>query len=139
MAFGSSVLDTIAGFYNAPDAGTLQARRVELQARFMQLEQVLPDEGPYFAGSAFGLVDAVFGPVFRYFDTFERLGEQGFFDGAPKVSAWRAALSRRPSVQVAASPQYELLLREFLQRRGGELSRRIAAHAEASGPLVGVV
>jgi glutathione S-transferase len=138
MAFGSSVLDTIAGFYNAADSGALQARRGELQARFAQLEQVLPADGPYFAGPAFGMVDAVFGPVFRYFDAFDRLGEPGFFDGAPKVSAWRAALSRRPSVRGAASPQYEPLLREFLQRRGGELSRRIAARAEASGPLASV-
>lgn len=129
MAFGSSVLGTIAGFYNAPDATALQARRGELRARFMQLEQVLPEDGPYFAGADFAMVDAVFGPVFRYFDVLEPLGEAGFFDATPKVSAWRAALARRPSVRDAASPRYEQLLRDFLRRRGGELARRIAARA----------
>lgn len=133
MEFGSSVLNTIAGFYNAPDAGTLAARRNDLRARFGQLEAVLPAGGPYFAGAAFGMVDAVFGPVFRYFDVFEQLGEDGFFVAMPKVSAWRAALARRPSVREAVSPQYEQLLREFLLRRGGELSRRMAARAEACG------
>lgn len=126
MEFGSSVLNTIAGFYNAPDAMLLQARRDELQARFRQLEQALSPAGPYFAGSDFGMVDAVFGPVFRYFNVFEQLGEEGFFPAMPRVSAWRAALARRPSVRDAAPPHYDLLLREFLHRRGGELSRRIA-------------
>jgi glutathione S-transferase len=127
MEFGSSVLNTIAGFYNAPDARVLNARREELQARFVQIEQALTDAGPYFAGATFGLVDAVFGPVFRYFDVFEQLDEESFFAATPKVRAWRAALARRPSVRDAVSPQYEALLREFLLARGGELSRRIAA------------
>ena len=129
MEFGSAVLDTIAGYYNAVDAQSLQARRNDLQARFMQLEQVLPDDGPYFAGSSFGMVDAVFGPVFRYFDVFEQLGEASFFATAPKVCAWRVSLARRPSVRGAASPEYGVLLRQFLHKRGGELSARIAARA----------
>ncbi|MBI2768228.1 MAG: glutathione S-transferase family protein [Burkholderiales bacterium] len=125
MEFGSSVLGTIAAFYNAPDAASLQARREELRHKFMQLEQALPEGGPWFAGPRFGIVDAVFGPVFRYFDTFEALGETGFFGDAPRVRAWRGALAQRPSVQQAALPQYPLLLREFLLERRSEISRRI--------------
>ena len=127
MEFGSAVLNTIAAFYNAPDVATLQARRKELLAKFAQLEQALPDHAPYFDGERFGLVDAVFGPVFRYIDAFEAVGEEDFFAATPKVRAWRVALARRPSVQNAVSPQYSQLLREFLLRRGGELSRRMAA------------
>jgi glutathione S-transferase len=127
MEFGSAVLNTIAAFYNAPDAAALQARREELQAKFIQLEQVLPDGSRYFGGDRFGIVDAVFGPVFRYFDVFEALGEESFFAATPKVRAWRRALARRESVQDAVSPQYPQLLRDFLLRRGSELSRRIAA------------
>ncbi|HSV35281.1 MAG TPA: glutathione S-transferase family protein, partial [Ramlibacter sp.] len=41
MEFGSAVLNTIAGFYGAPDARTLQARRAELHARFAQIENAL--------------------------------------------------------------------------------------------------
>jgi len=127
MEFGSSILNTIAGFYAAPDARVLQARRQELQAKFAQLEQALPDGGPYFASERFGLVDAVFGPVFRYFDVFEQLGESGFFETTPKVRAWRNALAQRPSVKQAVVPEYPQLLRRFLLERGSELSRRIAA------------
>ena len=58
MEFGSSVLNTIAAFYNAPDAAVLQKRREELAGRFAQLEAVLLARGPYFAGESFSMVDA---------------------------------------------------------------------------------
>lgn len=125
MEFGSAVLNTIWGYYTAPDAATLQARREELQARFGQLEQALAPEGPFFAGAAFSIVDAVFAPVLRYFDTFEAIGEAGFFDHTPRVRAWRAALAQRPSVRQAAPEDYPQRLREFLLARGSELSRRV--------------
>jgi len=131
MEFGSSVLNTVGAFYNAPDATALQKQREELARKFIQLEAVLPAQGPYFSGEAFGIVDAVFGPVFRYFDVFEALGESGFFDAAPKVRAWRAALARRPSVQQAVRGDYAAALTQFLRRRGSELSRRMGEIATA--------
>jgi len=125
MEFGSSVLNTIGAFYNAPDAPALQGRREELAARFAQLEAVLPARGPYFSGESFSIVDAVFGPVFRYFDVFEALGETGFFEATPKVRAWRNALAQRPSVRQAVRGDYQEELTRFLRRRGSELSRRM--------------
>jgi glutathione S-transferase len=127
MEFGSGVLNTIAAFYNAPDAAALARQRETLQQRFSQLEAVLPEQGSYFAGASFSMVDAVFGPVFRYFDVLESAGETGFFDRLPKVRAWRAALAARPSVQQAVGSGYAGELHRFFLARGSELSRRIAA------------
>lgn len=129
MEFGSAVLSTIGGYYTAPDAAALQARRNDLVARFAQIEQVLPEGGPYFAGTEFSMVDAVFGPVFRYFDAFEQIGEAGFFDHTPRVRTWRAALADRPSVQQAVLPDYPQKLLAFLRARGSELSRRMESCA----------
>jgi glutathione S-transferase len=126
MEFGSTVLNTIAGFYNAPDAQAFEARQGELRARFRQVEEVLAGAGPFFGGERFGMVDAVFGPVFRYFDVFEELGELGLFAGLPRVQAWRVALAGRPSVQAAVAGDYGERLTRFLRERGSELSRRIA-------------
>ena len=129
MEFGSAVLNDIGAFYSAPDEPALQQRTRDLRARLVQIEAVLGD-GPWFAGPRFGLVDAAFGPVFRYFDVLDGIGEFVFFAGLPKLAAWRAALAQRASVRVAASPAYPELLRAFLLRRRSELSRRIeAAHA----------
>jgi glutathione S-transferase len=129
MEFGSQVLNTVAAFYNALDTQALQARREELQSRFAQVEAVLHGHGPYFSGPYFGMVDAVFAPVFRYFDVFEELGEGGWFDATPKVRAWRAALAARPSVRAAAPADYPQQLRQFLFDRGSALSMRIGARA----------
>jgi glutathione S-transferase len=132
MEFGSSVLATIAAFYSAPDAAALEGRRQELADKFAHLEAVLPAQGPYFSGPAFSIVDAVFGPVFRYFDVFEALGETGFFDATPKVLAWRAALAQRPSIRQAVRDDYAANLTRFLHRRGSELSRRVEGMAAAA-------
>lgn len=124
MEFGSAQLNTIAAFYNAADEAALEARAAELRARFETLDKAL-GTGPYFAGDRFSLVDAVFAPVFRYFDAFEAIGDFCFFEGCDKVSAWRKQLALRDSVQRAVSADYPELLRAFLRDRGSAISRRM--------------
>ncbi len=125
MEFGSSVLNAIGAFYNAPDATALDARARDIRARFDQIEEVLR-AGPYFAGEQFSIVDAVFGPVFRYFDVFDEIADFGFFAGLPKVTAWRICLAARDSIRRAVRPEYPALLAQFIRDRGSELSRRAA-------------
>lgn len=124
MEFGSAVLNHIAGFYNAADATSLMGRAAELRHRFEQLEAAL-GEGPYFSGQRFSVVDAVFGPVFRYFEVFDPIEDFGWWAGLPKLQAWREALKHRPSVAQAVAPGYAERLRSFLLARDSELSRRM--------------
>ena len=126
MEFGSAVLNTIAGFYNAPDDHALQAKTAELRSRFEQIEAAL-DAGPYFAGAKFSVVDAVFGPIFRYFDIFDGIADFGIFKATPRVNAWRAALAARPTVRDAVDPAYPQLLKRFLVDRRSALSALIKA------------
>jgi glutathione S-transferase len=124
VEFGSHILNTIWAFYTAPDERHLAAKAADLHASFQQVERVLPG-GPYFAGARFCIVDAVFGPVFRYFDVFDEIDDFGVFAGAPRVAAWRVALARRPSVKAAVRAEYPQLLRKFLVERNSALSRRM--------------
>jgi glutathione S-transferase len=124
MEFGSALLNAIAVFYNAPDEAALQRAAADIHRRLRQVEEVL-HAPPYFDGEHFCIVDAVFAPVFRYFDVFERIGEFGMLAGLPKVQAWRAALALRPSVRAAVSPRYPEGLTAFLARRGSALSGRM--------------
>lgn len=126
MEFASALLNTIAAFYNAPDEAALQARAADIRARLVQVEAEVGG-GPYFAGEAFRMVDAAFAPVFRYFDTFDRIGDCGFWSGLPKVLRWREALAARPSVVSAVSLACAERLRGFLLNRGSALSRRMHA------------
>ncbi len=125
IEYASATLNAIADFYSAPDATAFAARTATLRERFEGLEAVL-EEGPWIAGADFGLVDAAWGPVFRYVDTFDRIAAFGILTGLPKTAAWRRALAARPSVRDAVSPDYPVLLEAFLRRRDSHLSTLMA-------------
>jgi glutathione S-transferase len=114
----------LAPFYNAKDETALAAQAALLHARLGHIEGALRN-GPWFAGQRFSLVDAVFSPVFRYFDVFETLADFRFFDRLHKTTQWRNALAERASVREAVRSDYSELLRNFLLGRGSALSRVI--------------
>lgn len=121
IEFGSTILNDIAGFYSAKSADVFDQKIATLTAKFSQLEAQFGD-GPHFSGSKFSLVDAVFAPIFRYFDAFDEIADFGILAGNEKVLAWREALALRPSVVKAVSTDYPRLLWEFLVKRESYLS-----------------
>jgi glutathione S-transferase len=122
IEYGSAVLNDIAGLYAAPDEAAFNAKAAQLEQRFARFETRVAAM-PWFDGESFSLVDAVFGPVFRYFDVFDTIGDFGILAGKPKLARWRKSLAERPSVQAAVSADYPALLRDFLQRRNSWMSR----------------
>ncbi len=128
VEFSSAVLGDIAGLYSAKDEERFEAKRADVVRKVEKLEQEL-GEGPWFAGEAFSLVDSAFGPVFRYFDVFDRFVDLQVFENAPKVRAWRAALAKRPSVATAVSEDYGQRLEAFLRAKGSYLSGLMTAVA----------
>src|ERR1700759_2143510 len=122
IEFGSAVLNDIAGLYSAADEAAFKAKAAQLEARFARLEARVA-ASPWFDGENFSLVDAVFGPVFRYFDVFDAIEDFDILAGKPKLARWRAALAARPSVKSAVSPDYPALLRDFLKRRNSWISQ----------------
>jgi glutathione S-transferase len=128
--FASATLNDISGLYNALDAGAFEAKLVELRRKFAYLERALDPAGPWFAGARFGIVDAAFGPVFRYFDVIDAVLDERLTARLPRLAAWRAALSARPSVRNAVAPDYPDRLRKFLETRGAHVSRLLARIAE---------
>src|ERR1043166_7453079 len=92
MEFGSAILGDIWGYETAKDEATALAKAAALKLKFERVERAL-GEGPFFSGERFCVVDAVFAPIFRYFDVFDALIDHGIFAGCPEVRAWRAALA----------------------------------------------
>jgi glutathione S-transferase len=121
IEFAGVVLSDIWGFYNAPDRESFEKKRQELAQRFQRLEERL-SAGPWFDGETFHLVDAAFGPVFRYFDVFDAIEDFGILAGKPKIARWRKALKERPSVKTAVVRDYPERLREFIVKRNSYLS-----------------
>lgn len=122
IEFGSAILGDIWGFETARDAVTTERKADDLKDKFAWLEHAL-GAGPWFAGARFSLVDAVFGPVFRYFDVFDAIRDYGIFADVPKVRRWRRKLAKRPSVRGAVTADYPERLRRFLKAHDAYLYR----------------
>lgn len=113
MEFGSSILADLWGLETARDAAAYQAKAAALRDKFARVDDQL-DAGPFFSGPAFSLVDAVFAPIFRYFDLFDTITDTAILTGLPKLAAWRRALAARASVKAAVGADYGARLRDFL-------------------------
>jgi glutathione S-transferase len=132
IEFGSAILSDIWGLEIATTRDVAMAKIAALQEKFARLERDLgrrPDDGPWFGGEKFGLVDAVFGPVFRYFDLFDRILDHGIFAATPKVNRWRTALAARPSIRAAVVPDYLERLERFVARQSGYLAEQLTKRA----------
>ncbi len=133
MAYADATLSGIGQVYSAPGEPELAEAASALAARFDRLETELGD-GPWFAGARFGLVDAAFAPVFRYFETFEAIAAPPILAAHPKLARWRAALAARPSVRAAVDAGYPERLEAFILARNGALADRVRAQrAEEAG------
>jgi glutathione S-transferase len=131
IEFGSAMLSDIWGMETAPTRDVLDARVAAFKEKVARLEKML-GEGPWFAGNGFGVVDAVFGPVFRYFDAFDAIWDHGVFDGARKVTRWRAALAERTSVRAAVVADYRERLERFVLTQNGALAALMREKAGGS-------
>ncbi|HEV2504932.1 MAG TPA: glutathione S-transferase family protein [Mesorhizobium sp.] len=122
MEYGSTILSDIWGLETTQDATIYDQKRAAIADKLERLEAVLGD-GPYFAGRDFSLVDAVFAPVFRYFDLFDTIAETDVFAKTPRIRVWRKALAERPSVRQAVGADYPERLHAFLRRHDAYLLR----------------
>lgn len=88
--------------------------------RFALLEQALGkrgNDGPFFNGPGFSLVDAAYAPSLQRFTFVDRIRPLGIIEDYPLLSAWRNALIERASVKASTIENFEDHWREALQTR----------------------
>ncbi|GKS75529.1 glutathione S-transferase family protein [Acidovorax sp. SUPP950] len=121
IEFGSATLTEAWGYLNAKGSAAADAKATAFRDKLVRLEAAL-FTGPYFGGTRFSMVDAVFAPIFRYFQGLPPQRSAALFDGLPKIGAWRQSLALRPSVIAAAPPDYAALFQAHLRRSGSWLA-----------------
>jgi glutathione S-transferase len=102
-------------FLNATEVPTAEAKATAFRDRLQRLEAEL-GAGPYFSGADFQMVDAVFAPLFRYFDIIDPAVSKPIFEKLSRVKAWRDALSGRRSVVAAVAGDYAERFRHHLRQ-----------------------
>lgn len=124
IEFSSALLADIAGLYLAKEEALFDMKKNSITNKLNWLEANL-DHRPWYKSNQFSLVDAVFGPVFRYFDTFERIEGLDLFSDLEKLRKWRANLSAYPSVKIAVTEDYPERLWQFLLKKDSVLSHKM--------------
>lgn len=134
IEFGSAMLNAIGRLYNAKTATAFDREAEAIGAMADRIERELAERGgsPWFDVGGFSLVDAVYAPVFRYFDVFEREAGAILLDRRDRLAIWRIALAQRESVRDAVDGGYAARLRDFLLARESAISARILAPTEAA-------
>lgn len=125
IEFGSGMLNSIAGLYNAKNITSFQNIHTEIQEKFSLVENEINGTS-FFTGEEFHLIDAAYGPIFRYFDVFDSVIDLNIFEKLPKCQTWGKALMQRKSVQQAVSKDYPMLLKHFLINRDSYISQFIS-------------
>lgn len=113
VEFGVAALSDAWQFLNAKELTVAKEKKAAFRDKLHRLESNL-EQGPYFSGSAFSMVDAMFAPIFRYFDLLSPVVSQPIFDNLTRVSAWRDSLTSRPSVISAVRDDYSDRFRQHL-------------------------
>ncbi|NVK38757.1 MAG: glutathione S-transferase family protein [Gammaproteobacteria bacterium] len=127
IEFGSNILQMIAKWYHAQSHAEFLDVSSNLHKAMEHLEAHI--KLPYFYGDNFTLVDAVYGPIFRYFVVLESQGVITPLENHMRVRKWTEQLMQRASVQQAVSSDYAELLIEFIKHRDGYLGRDLQDHA----------
>lgn len=76
------------------------------------------NDGPYFNGDRFSLVDAAYGPFFQRFAIAEKFLRTGLLDEFPLVGAWADALLADEKVTGAVPANFHDAFLKNLERRG---------------------
>jgi glutathione S-transferase len=80
----------------------VEEQREQLRGAFEKVDATLAErDGTYFLGDDFGLVDAVYAPLFNRWEAMTELGHDDLLDGLDHLSSYGNALLERESVQAA--------------------------------------
>lgn len=122
IEFGSTILADIWSIETTADRQTFDTKLALVRSKFERLESQL-SSGPFFRGAGFSIVDAVYAPIFRYFDVFETIAPMRPSESLPRINDWRSALRARASVQQAVDYDYAERLIAFVFKHNGSLAK----------------
>jgi glutathione S-transferase len=124
IEFANEILNQHHALIGAADETVFKRTRVILEERLETVEAALT-QGPYFAGETFGMVDAVYAPIFRFTRELHHLtGLELVSAQTPKLAAWAAQLLARPAVQQAVPASFSVDYAAFVRRQRGLLSQK---------------
>ena len=102
IEFGSEMLGVLYVLMVTDSEEYLEEKRFELFEGLGRMEEILPEDGGFFRGPAFSLVDAAWAPLFvrlQLFLDLDSTHSAAEWEGLPKVRRWSQSLLGLESVQ----------------------------------------
>lgn len=125
IEFGNTILDRTFDIFNTQDEKQFKHLTNTLIDHFEILQDELSD-GNYFNGDDFSMTDAVYAPIFRYYERIARYKDFGFFEDAPKIKDWSDRLLTHTSVVKAVPVTYESDMDEYIKNLDSVLYQQIS-------------
>ena len=111
--FASAISDTAYSDTEEELAG----KAAKIAGPFGKLDEALAkrgNNGPFFNGPKFSLVDAAYAPFLQRFTFMDRVKPVGAIEKFPRLAAWRDALLAAPAVKASTVPNIEAVWQENL-------------------------
>jgi glutathione S-transferase len=96
---------------------------------FGKLDEALSrrgNDGPYFNGTKFSLVDAAYAPFLQRYTFMDRVKPVGVIEKFPRLAAWRDALLANAAVRASTVPNIEAVWQENLILRKRWLAKFVS-------------
>ncbi len=118
IEFTSTILVTRNHMQHAKTEQETRRLAAIIHGQLARLEEQL-DNGPFFNGDGFSLVDAAAAPLFQRLNWLLELSpDLGVFNGLPKVTSWSEALLQRESVKRSTVADIRERYLAYLQGNG---------------------
>ena len=137
--FVPTFASTISTTMYADTEEEFTSRAAKIAGPFGKLEDALTkrgNDGPYFNGKDFSLVDAAYAPFLQRYTFMDRLRPLGVIEKFPHLAAWRDALVAAPAVKASTVSNIEAVWQENLIIRKRWLGKFVAEEKVKGAALV---
>ena len=128
IEFGSEMLGILYVLMVTDSEDYLEEKRFELFEGLGRMEGILSDDGPFFRGQEFGLVDATWAPFFVRMVLFldlDALHSAPEWEALPKVRRWSTELLAMESVRKSIPPGFREKSIAYSRDHGSLLIERL--------------
>ncbi len=128
IEFGGGMLSDTFRLMTVASQDEFQSTIDNLSGSLSRVEAVLDDQGPFFNGAEFSVVDAAYAPLFVRLGILSDLVtlDVSVTKELPKVDRWGKAMLAEPSVQAVITPVLKTRFLELMQEKNSWAAGNLA-------------
>ncbi len=120
IEFGSACLSGFTGMLAAPTEAKFHHAQEAFLKNLRLLEEQVDENGPYFEGEQFTLVDSTYAPLFLRMKHLSEVVEFHNPDEFPRIKSWSENLLALDAVKNSVIGDFSQVFRNFVRRKGKE-------------------